>query len=127
MELQGKSKFNLKQSMKMWIFLIGVGILAWQSKSTFATFFSYRTTVAISKEKNENLPPPTIVLCQEHKWNNGVAPGNNAINMSDKDWIFKQFYQLNDKLNTSIFGEELSIGNNNFSLDTLIIKEELLK
>ena len=74
MECQGKSKFNLKQFMKLWIFLIGVGILAWQSQSTFATFFSYRTTVAISKETNEHLPPPTIVLCQEHKWNNGFIP-----------------------------------------------------
>ena len=76
----------------MWIFLIGFGILVWQSQSTFATFFSYRTTVAISKETNEDLAPPTIVLCQEHKWNNGFAPWNNGINMSDKDWVFKQFY-----------------------------------
>ena len=117
MECQGKSKFNLKQFMKMWIFLIGFGILVWQSQSTFATFFSYRTTVAISKETNKNLPPPTIVLCQEHKWINGFVPWKNNVNMSDKDWVFKQFYRLNEKMNINIFGEELMIGNNSFSLN----------
>ena len=103
--------------MKMWIFLIGFGILVWQSQSTFATFFSYRTTVAISKETNENLPPPTIVLCQEHKWKNGFVPWKNNVNMSDKDWVINQFYQLNEKINISIFGEELVIGNNTFALN----------
>ena len=92
MEYQGKSKFNLKQFMKICIFLIGFGILVWQTQTTIATFFSFGTTVSISKKSNENLPPPTIVLCQEHKWNNGFAPWNNGINMSDKDWVFKQFY-----------------------------------
>ena len=52
MELQGKSKFDLKQFMKMWIFLIGVGVLAWQSKSTFAT-----TTLDPTKLEEQNNSP----------------------------------------------------------------------
>ena len=120
MECQGKISFNIKQFIQIWIFLIGVGLLVWQLNSTIATFFAFRTTVAISKEAAENLPPPTIVLCQDHKWNNGFALANNkfnGFNVSDKDWIFKQFYRLNDKMNISIADVELIIGKNSFSLD----------
>ena len=84
MEYQGKSKFNLKQFMKICIFLIGFGILVWQTQVTFATFFSFGTTVSISKKPNENLPPPTIVLCQEHKWKNGLVPWHTNIIASYK-------------------------------------------
>ena len=64
-----------------------------QSWSTMDTFISFRTTVAISKETSNSLPPPTIVLCQEHKWNNGhFGMDENKINVSDKDWVLKQFF-----------------------------------
>ena len=83
------------------------------------TFFSFRTTVAISKETSESLPPPTIVLCQENKWDNGFRfpwLEHQLVNMSDKYWLFNQFYRLKDKMNISIFDVELMIGNNSFSL-----------
>ena len=87
----------------MWIFLIGVSILVWQSQSTFATFFSFKTTVAISQQTSDSLSIPTFGLCQEHKWDNGGIPkGDDNINLADKDWILKQFYQLNDKMNISL-------------------------
>ena len=119
MEYQGKLNFNLKKFIQMWIFLIGVGILVWQCKSTVVTFFSFRTTVAISKETSETLPPPTIVLCQENKWDNGFRfpwLEHQLVNMSDKYWFFNQFYRLKDKMNISMFDVELMIGNNSFSL-----------
>ena len=115
-EHQNRLNFNLKLVIQMGIFLIGVGILVWQSQSTFATFFSFRTTVAISTETSLSLPPPTIVLCQEHKWNNGMND-EYPVNMSDKDWVFKQFYQLNKEMNISIFDIDLTVGNNSLSID----------
>ena len=84
----------------MWIFIIGVVLLVWQCKSTIVTFFSFRTTVAISKETSSELPIPTIVVCQDHKWDNGYFQ-NDMFNISDKDWILKQFFRLNDKMNIS--------------------------
>ena len=119
MEHQGKLNFNLKKFIRMGIFLIGVGILVWQCKSTVVTFFSFRTTVAISKETSESLPPPTIVLCQENKWDNGFRfpwLEHQLVNVSDKYWLFNQFYRLKDKMNISMFDVELMIGNNSFSL-----------
>ena len=87
----------------MLTFLIAVGILVWQSQSTFATFFSFRTTVSISQETSERLPSPTVVLCQEHKWDNGQFPTTEVkTNFSDEDWVLKQFFQLNEKMNISL-------------------------
>ena len=107
----------------MLVFLIGIAIMFWQSKSTIATFLSFRTTVAISKETFDSLPIPAIVICQEHKWKNGFfTTGENKINMSDQDWIFKQFFRLNDKMNISIEGVTLTIGNNSLGV---IVKELL--
>ena len=101
MENLGKLNFSLKKFIQMWIFIIGVVLLVWQCKSTIVTFFSFRTTVAISKETSSELPIPTIVVCQDHKWDNGFFQ-NDMFNISDKDWILKQFFRLNDKMNISI-------------------------
>ena len=103
MKQQFKSNFNLKNFIRIWIFLIGVGILVWQSQSTFATFFSFKTTVAISQQTYDSLSIPTFGLCQDYKWDNGGNPkGDDNINLADKDWILKQFYQLNEKMNISL-------------------------
>ena len=106
-----------------------------QSWSTMDTFISFRTTVAISKETSNSLPPPTIVLCQEHKWNNGhFGVGEDKANFYDKDWVLKQFFQLNDKMNITFtdydsYNLELTIGNNTVSINGLesnfIVKELL--
>ena len=95
----------------------------WQSKSTIATFLSFRTTVAISKEASDSLPIPAIVVCQEHKWKNGFfTKGEHKINISDEDWIFKQFFRLNNKMNISINEVTLTIGNNSIGI---LVKELL--
>ena len=120
MESQRKLNFNLKKFIQKCIFLIGVGILVWQSETTFATFFSFRTTLAISKETSESLPPPTIVFCQQNKWDNGFRYNDldkDVVNFSDTNWVFGQFYRLKDKMNISIFGIEVAMGKNSISLD----------
>ena len=118
-----KYNFKTKKAIQMLVFLIGIVIMFWQSKSTIATFLSFRTTVAISKETFDSLPIPAIVICQEHKWKNGFfTTGEHKINMSDQDWIFKQFFRLNDKMNISIEGVTLTIGNNSLGV---IVKELL--
>ena len=66
-----KCNFNTKQKIWMLVFLIGVVFMILQSWSTIDTFISFRTTLAVSKETSNTLPPPTVVLCQEHKWRNG--------------------------------------------------------
>ena len=135
----------------MLAFLIGVGILVWQSQSTVATFFSFRTTVAISTETSNSLRSPTLVLCQEHKWDNGVFVNSNEAqaNFSDNDWVLKQFFRLNDKMNISLkfhgfmkpdetfittddhdfIKQQLTIGNNSLSINglksTFMVKELL--
>ena len=100
-----KCNINTKQVIWMLAFLIGVGILVWQSQSTVATFFSFRTTVAISTETSNSLRSPTLVLCQEHKWDNGVFANSNEAqaNFLDNDWVLKQFFRLNDKMNISLW------------------------
>ena len=114
---------NLKKLIQMWVFLIGVAILCWQTSSTFETFSSFRTTFAISKETPKNFPTPTIVVCQEPNWNNGVIinEGEEMVDISDEDWISKKFHKLNDKMNISINMEiitktlvefNLMVGNN---------------
>ena len=104
MECLGKLKFNLKKLIQFGVFLIGVAILCWQTSSTFETFSSFRTTFAISKETPKNFPTPTIVVCQEPNWNNGVIinEGEEMVDISDEDWISKKFHKLNDKMNISI-------------------------
>ena len=86
----------------MWVFLIGVAILCWQTSSTFETFSSFRTTFAISKETPQNFPTPTIVVCQEPNWNNGavINEGEEMVDISDEDWISKKFHKLDDKRRT---------------------------
>ena len=44
------------------------------------------------------MSPPIVVMCQNQRWNNGQIENENA-NISDKDWFFKQFNMLNDKIN----------------------------
>ena len=73
-----------------------------QSWSTIDTFIYFRTTLALSKEASDTLSTPTVVVCQEHKWKNGHFEYENGVNISDKDWVLKQFYQLNDKMNITI-------------------------
>ena len=95
-------KYNKKKFLWTVVYLFGVGLFVWQSQSTFATFFSFRTTLAISKETSESLPPPTIVLCQQNKWDNGYRTNDldkDVVNFSDTNWVFGQFYRLKDKMN----------------------------
>ena len=115
-----KYYFNTKKIIWMFAFLIGVVFMVLQSWSTIKTFISFQTTLAISKETSTTLPPPTVVLCQEQKWRNGHFGflNKDEDNISDKDWVLKQFYRLNDKMNISIlwpFEIELTIGNNSVS------------
>ena len=90
----------------MFVFLIGVLVMVWQSWSTMDTFISFRITDAISKETAKTLPPPSVVICQEHNWMNGhfefLSKYKDGVNFSDEDWVLKQFYQLNDKMNITI-------------------------
>lgn len=63
---------------------------------------AFKSTVAISKETYEI--SPAIVMCQEHIWNNGFYDKveDSKVNISDKDWVYNQFFRLNDKMNISI-------------------------
>ena len=127
-----KCNFSTKQIIWMFVFSIGVVFMIVQSWSTIDTFISFRTTLAISKEPLDTLPTPTVVVCQEHKWKNGHFEYENGVNISDKDWVLKQFYQLNDKMNitiTSPFYLEVETGNNSVFLHGMeskfIVKEIL--
>ena len=106
--------------------------MVWQSWSTIDTFISFRTTIAISKETSKTLPPPTVVICQEHNWMNGHYDFQDVVNVSDKDWVLKQFFRLNDKMNISTvwpFEIELMIGNNSVyynGLETKFMVKEIL-
>ena len=131
-----KYNFNTKKIIWMFTFLIGVVFMVWQSWSTIDTFISLRTTLAVSKENSNALPPPTVVLCQEHKWNNGhfefLFKGEYKANVSDENWVLKQFFQLNEMMNITIispFHLELTFGNNSYSLnneDHMFIVKEIL-
>ena len=102
---------------------------------------------------SDSLTSPTLVLCQEHKWNNGVHNSELEANFSDKDWVLKQFFRLNDKMNIylwfhgflkpdtlnvsintgasldGLINQQLTIGNNSISINGLkskfIVKELL--
>ena len=70
-------------------------------------------------ETPEIFPAPTYVMCQdEPNWNNGVfiKEGEAKVDISDKDWVSKQFYKLNDRMNVTIEGMghmfNLIVGNN---------------
>ena len=102
-----KCNFTIKQFIEMLVFLIVVVIMVWQSKNTFETFIAGRTTFARSTEASDSVPPPTIVMCQKHRWKNGAIKEPVAtFNISDKVWFFNQFNWLNDKLNiTFTYGD----------------------
>ena len=97
---QGILNFNLKQFLRMWIFLIVVVILVWQCSPTVLTFLKGRTTIAITKSISESLELPTLVLCQEQQWNNGYFE-KKGTKIADKDWFFGQFLRVNDQMNIS--------------------------
>ena len=133
-----KYNFNTKQIIWILVFLIGIVFMVWQSWSTIDTFISFRTTLATSKETTKTLPPPTVVICQEHNWMNGhfeyLSKYDNVVNVSDKDWVLKQFFRLNDKMNLSIIIDyylylELTLGDNYFNINDMeskaIVKEVL--
>ena len=93
---------SIKKLIEICVFLIAIGTLAWQSHNTFETYIAGRTTFAISKQTSDSMTPPTIVVCQTHKWNNGLTWKKvNTANILDKDWFDSQFYWLNDKINIS--------------------------
>ena len=108
-----------KQFIRMLVFSVGVGILVWQSNNTFETFIAGRTTFVRSTQTFDYLSPPTVVICQNKIWKNGIFANEN-VNISDTDWFFNQFDKLNDKMNiTHSFSngyqysyQNLSLGNN---------------
>ena len=96
------NKIMTKKFIEICVFIIAIGTLAWQSHNTFETYIAGRTTFAISKQTSDSMTPPTIVVCQTHKWNNGLTWKKvNTANILDKDWFDSQFYWLNDKINIS--------------------------
>ena len=117
---QGILNFNLKQFLRMWIFLIVVVILVWQCSPTVLTFLKGRTTIAITKSNSESLELPTLVLCQEPQWNNGYFE-KKGTNIADKDWFFGQFLRLNDQMNIS----HSFLGTNDFGTFDVEVRELL--
>ena len=65
--------FSIRKFIEICVFLIATGTLVWQSKNTFETFIAGRTTFAISKQTSDRMTPPTMVVCQTHKWYNGYT------------------------------------------------------
>ena len=122
---KSKFTFNKKEFIQMCVFLIAVGILICQTWSTFKTFIAFKTTVAISKETSKITP--TIVVCQEHNWNNGFNGFqdyiSDKVNISDEDWISNQFFLLNGKMNISFDETNLIVGND--TLNLIEVKELL--
>ena len=67
-----------KQFIRMLVFSVGVGILVWQSNNTFETFIAGRTTFVRSTQTFDYLSPPTVVICQNKIWKNGIFANENV-------------------------------------------------
>ena len=91
------NKIKNTQLLKSLVFLSGIGILIPQIWKTVEAFIKEETTFTVSKKTFENMMPPTMLVCPQNKWNNGIFTASVA-NISDKDWHLKQFFLLNDKL-----------------------------
>ena len=86
-----------KSFLNFCVFLSGVGILTWQIWNTFEAFIEGQTTFAVSKKTMASMTPSTMIFCPMNDFENGLY--SIEVNVSDKDWFFKQFFHLNDNLN----------------------------
>ena len=117
---QCRLNFNLKQFLRMWIFLIGVWILAWQCLPNVSNYLKHSTTFSITKSISQSLEWPTVVLFQQQQWNNGYFELEGT-KIADKDWFFGQFLRLNDQMNIS----HSFLGTNDFGTFDVEVRELL--
>ena len=86
-----------KKLLQLLVFLLGIGLLCWQTELTIDAFINEHTTFDIHKKTQESLVSPAILFCPMQYWDNGLVNFTEP-NISDKDWMFSQFYHLDDNL-----------------------------
>ena len=86
-------QLKMKQILQFLVFLSGVSILIWQIWKTFQAFIEGQTTFAVSKKTMYKMVHPTMLFCPWNDFENGLF---TQVNVSDKNWFFKQFFHLNN-------------------------------
>ena len=109
-------KLEKKHFLSILIFLSGVVILLWQIRVTFEAFIKGQTTFSVTKRTMDEMVPPAMIFCPMSDFENGIW---SEANVSNKDWFFRQFFQLNDDLNISISLWIFDAANFNFRISTL--------
>ena len=121
------------------ILLTGICFLIPQIWYTIESFIKKETTFTISKQPFDKMVPPTMLLCPQHPWDNGLWT-EPKINNSDKELFFNQFYLLNEKLNLTmtrfvvsdktgnfdIIGSNLNLGDNFDEKGNTFLVEEFI-
>ena len=97
------------------ILLTGICFLIPQIWYTIESFIKKETTFTISKKPFDKMVPPTMLLCPQHPWDNGLWT-EPKINNSDKELFFNQFYLLNEKLNLTMTRFVVSDKTGNFDI-----------
>ena len=92
---------NKLQLAKLLVFLTGIGFLMPQIWDTCNAYAKKETTFTISKQTFDKMAPPTMIVCPQNQWDNGLWT-EPKINNSDKELFFNQFFLLNKNLNLTM-------------------------
>ena len=92
---------NKLQLAKLLVFLTGIGFLMPQIWDTCNAYAKKETTFTISKQTFDKMKPPTMVVCPQNQWDNGLWT-EPKINNSETELFFNQFFLLNEKLNMTM-------------------------
>ena len=95
-------KDNKKKLLQLLVLLVGIGLLFWQIEDTLKAFIDGNTTFNVHKTTKESQVTPTILFCPMEYWDNGLFNFTEP-NPSDEDWMYSQFYHLDDNLNLTLF------------------------
>ena len=112
------------QISKTIILLTGICFLIPQIWYTIESFIKKETTFTVSKETFDKMVPPTILVCPQNQWDNGLWT-EPKINNSDKELFLNQFFLLNENLNLSIARHNSIDGEFNFIISNLTLGDNI--
>ena len=113
------------QISKVIILLTGICFLIPQIWYTIESFIKKETTFTVSKETFDKMVPPTILVCPQNQWDNGLWT-EPKINNSDKELFLNQFFLLNQNLNLSVARHNSIDGEFNFIISNLSLGNNII-
>lgn len=86
-----------RKLLKFLVILMGIGLVCWQIRLTVKAYIEEHTTFDVHKTTQESQVLPAILFCPMVYFDSGLFNFTDS-NISDENWMFSQFYQLDDNL-----------------------------